>query len=85
MATQDKDTKSSKFDPPTTTEDAVKNAERADQDSGEDKLVVPPHEGVEHGYIGHRPRTEPNESFTVAGVTGGTGNVADTPKSAKKS
>jgi hypothetical protein len=84
MATQDKDTKGSKWDPPTTTENAVRNAEGAEQAS-EDKLVVPPFEGVEHGYTGHRPRTEPNESFTVAGVAGGTGNVADTPKSAKKS
>lgn len=48
-----------------------------------DKLIVPVEDGEKHGYIGHRPRTEPNDAFTVAGVTGGTAKVTDKPSSAK--
>lgn len=41
----------------------------------EDAKWVAPHEGHEHGYWGAVPDQEPNESYTVAGVTGGTDQV----------
>lgn len=40
---------------------------------------VPPAEGPEHGYWGFVPDRTPNTEYTVAGVVGGTANVADTP------
>jgi len=57
------------------------------KEDGQDskQRVVSVEEGPEVGYFGHRPRTEPNENFTVAGVTGGTANVNDTPKSVEQS
>jgi hypothetical protein len=46
---------------------------------------VHPRDGQEHGYYGTLPHTEDPEAHTVAGVTGGTANVADEPKSAQTS
>jgi hypothetical protein len=43
---------------------------------------VHPLDAGEHGYSGRLPHDEDPEAHTVAGVTGGTANVADTPKSA---
>jgi hypothetical protein len=58
----------------------------AESAPAQESRVVAPEDGTEHGYIGYKPRTEPNDAFTVAGVTGGTANVADTPSSiARKS
>lgn len=51
--------------------------------AGEDTGFVPVHQADEHGYYGNRPRTTPNEDYTVTGVTGATANVADTPISAQ--
>lgn len=50
-----------------------------------DKLVVPIHQGPEHGYWGYVPDETPNEAYTVAGQTdtGATAKATDTPKTAK--
>ncbi len=45
---------------------------------------IHPLDGPDHGYYGTLPHTEPPEVNTVAGVTGGTANVDDPPKSATK-
>jgi hypothetical protein len=45
---------------------------------------VHPLEAQEHGYSGRLPHDEDPEAHTVAGVTGGTANVADKPSSATK-
>lgn len=42
-----------------------------------DALVVHPSEAHEHGYYGVSPGIDEDE--TVAGVTGGTANVSDSP------
>lgn len=52
--------------------------------SNTEPKVVAPKDGTDHGYIGYKPRTESNDAFTVAGVTGGTANVADKPTSASR-
>lgn len=49
--------------------------------SGGERTVVPPSQGQEHGYIGSVHSDKDRDALTVAGVTGGTANVADTPKS----
>lgn len=46
----------------------------------EDAKVVPAHEAHEHGYYGVSPGIDEDE--TVAGVTGGTANVSDSPNRA---
>jgi hypothetical protein len=43
----------------------------------EDAKFVYPSEGHEHGYYGTSPGID--EDATVAGVTGGTANVSDSP------
>lgn len=50
----------------------------------DDPLVVAPEDGPDHGYIGQVAAGKNRDDYTVAGVTGGTANVADTPKSAAK-
>jgi hypothetical protein len=52
--------------------------------SNTEPKVVAPKDGTEHGYIGYKPRTESNDTFTVTGVTGGTANVADKPTSTSR-
>jgi hypothetical protein len=54
-----------------------------EQTTESDRKVVAPVDGPEHGYIGYVPDETPNEDYTVAGVTGGTANVADKPKSTR--
>lgn len=49
--------------------------------AGEDRVVVAPVDGTEHGFIGSVRADKDREAFTVAGVTGGTANVSDQPKS----
>ena len=48
---------------------------------GEDREVVAVEDGTEHGFIGSVRKDKDRDAYTVAGVTGGTANVADTPKS----
>lgn len=50
----------------------------------EDAKFVPIHEAHEHGYWGAVPDQEPNEVYTVAGVTGGTAKSDDKPSQAAK-
>ena len=50
----------------------------------EDAKFVPPEEGHEHGYWGAVPDQEPNHSYTIAGVTGGTANAGDKGSDAAK-
>jgi hypothetical protein len=50
----------------------------------EDAPVVHPGDAHEHGYWGSVPDMEPNHSYTVAGVTGGTGKSGDKPSDAAK-
>jgi hypothetical protein len=52
------------------------------QKQNEPKFVAPS-EGAEYGFYGDAREDDPREQYTVAGVTGGTANTADTPKSAK--
>lgn len=47
-------------------------------------VVVPPDQGQEHGFIGAVRADKDRDSYTVAGVTGGTAKVSDTPTSTKK-
>lgn len=42
---------------------------------------VPVADGPEHGFYGDPREHDPNEQYTVAGVTGGTAKTSDTPKS----
>lgn len=51
------------------------------ENSTEPGRFVPPGEGIKYGYWGHVTDPTPNEAYTVAGVTGGTANVSDTPTS----
>lgn len=51
------------------------------ENSTEPGRFVPPGEGIEYGYWGHVTDPTPNEAYTVAGVTGGTAQVSDTPTS----
>ena len=46
---------------------------------------VHPLDAQEHGYSGRLPHDEDPDAHTVTGVTGGTANVADEPKSAQPS
>jgi hypothetical protein len=48
---------------------------------GEDREVVAVEDGPEHGFIGSVRADKDRDAYTVAGVTGGTANVTDTPKS----
>lgn len=48
------------------------------------KLVVAPHEGLDHGYWGYVPDETPNEAYTVTGQVGATAKADDTPKSTTK-
>ena len=50
----------------------------------EDAKFVSIDEAHEHGYWGAVPDTEPNHTYTVAGVTGGTGSAGDKPNQAAK-
>ena len=50
----------------------------------EDAKFVTIEESHEHGYWGAVPDQEPNETYTVAGVTGGTANAGDKPNDAAK-
>lgn len=50
----------------------------------EDAKHVSPDEAHEYGYWGSVPDMEPNESYTVAGVTGGTAGAGDKPSDAAK-
>ncbi|MEU5853946.1 hypothetical protein ABZ799_01340 [Nocardiopsis dassonvillei] len=43
--------------------------------------VVTVAEGPEHGFYGDPREHDSNDQYTVAGVTGGTAKVTDTPKS----
>lgn len=43
--------------------------------------VVSPEQAVEYGFHGDPREDDPNAQYTVAGVTGGTAKVSDTPKS----
>lgn len=56
----------------------------ADSSGGDDKKVVAPVDGPEHGYIGYVPDETPNEDYTITGVAGGTANVDDKPKSTSR-
>lgn len=47
-------------------------------------VVVPPEQGQEHGFIGAVRSDKDRDAYTVAGVTGATANVSDTPTSTKK-
>lgn len=50
----------------------------------EDAKIVSREEVHEHGYWGQVPDQEPNSSYTVAGVTGGTAKAGDKPSDAAK-
>lgn len=50
----------------------------------EDAKFVPLEEAHEHGYWGAVPDQEPNHSYTVAGVTGGTAKSDDKGSQAAK-
>lgn len=56
---------------------------KAGQTAESDSKVVAPVDGPDHGYIGRVPDETPNEDYTVTGVTGGTANVDDKPKSTR--
>jgi len=43
--------------------------------------VVKVDQGPEHGFFGDPREHDSNAQYTVAGVTGGTAKVSDTPKS----
>jgi hypothetical protein len=50
----------------------------------EDAKHVPIEEAHEHGYWGSVPDTEPNSTYTIAGVTGGTAQAGDKPSDAAR-
>lgn len=50
----------------------------------DDAKFVPLHEAHEHGYWGAVPDQEPNEVYTVAGVTGGSSRSDAKPSGAGK-
>lgn len=69
-------------DPRTDTPRAAGTGENTTTTTGEDgRTIVPPALGQEHGYIGAVHPDKDREALTVAGVTGDTANVTDTPKS----
>jgi len=50
-------------------------------ESKSEPKVVRPEEAGEHGFYGDARESDPNRQYTVAGVTGGTAKLTDTPKS----
>jgi hypothetical protein len=80
MATQRSTSKAQDGDTPsgTTTPDG---AEQKAPVTDESVNLVAPLDGPEHGYVGQAHPDKNRDDYTVAGVTGGTGNTKDKPKS----